>query len=209
MDGETIEQGIPSAAPDSSHLGVLGDDLRPEVAVAEPEEKAPDKPRMGRPPGSKNKPKPEGASSPKKGSVSSGPSLRKLEGDLVRTFTEIGLGVSMGAPLIGYVIGSNGPRRAKAWIALAESNPQIRKGMERFVDVGGMSFILTDAAAIGFAAAVEFLGYSPLSIPAQSLGIDKAYEEVFGPIPVEEIPEREDGENASRGGVLGDVSGQA
>ncbi len=135
----------------------------------------------------------------------------KLERELTELFTEYGTMLGLALPLTGYVFAERADRRAHAWVLLAETNPAVKKSLEKMLKGSAYGMIATDIAAVSIAAAVEFGRLRPDSGPAQVFGVTEAAMAVgYRKAQEAEVAEPEGAEaetigGASAGGLLAEL----
>ncbi len=136
----------------------------------------------------------------------------KLERELTELFTEYGTMLGLALPLTGYVFAERADRRAHAWVLLAETNPAVKKSLEKMLKGSAYGMIATDIAAVSIAAAVEFGRLRPDSGPAQVFGVTEAAMAVgYRKAQEAEVAEPEGAEaetigGASAGGLLAELA---
>ena len=152
-------------------------DLKPAATDRElpgmpPPAKDPDpitkRPHIGRPPGAKNKPKPDAAAVAPKGTGR--PSKDQLLANaLERQYELLGKMIGSFAPLAGQAIREEAASCADALSMWAASSPRVRARLEATMTATGVFGVIAAHAPIGAAIVIEIklrqAGQPPLEIP--------------------------------------------
>jgi hypothetical protein len=75
-------------------------------------------------------------------------SLKNVQENLTDAYVMIGIAVAFYDPFAGLVIGEKADHLAASWVKLAETNPKIRKALERMTEASGWASVVGAHVAI-------------------------------------------------------------
>lgn len=174
-----------------------------------------------KPPSDDDAPEPKRQSPPAGGSSSTTPKrppwAPKLERELTELFAEYGTMIGLALPLTGYVFADRAERRAHAWVLLAETNPGVKKALDKMLKGSAYGMIAADIAAIAVAAGVEFGRIPPVGGAAHVFKVDEAAMAVGYRMHRKQEAEVADtagdetiaGAGASAGGLMAELAGSS
>lgn len=95
----------------------------------------------------------------KPGKATSGPrvgtSMKAIEDSLVQMYGFLGMGVAMFDPFAGMTITSDAEKLAASWIVLANSNPKVKKFLQKATTGGGIGAVLIAHAMVAVPIALH------------------------------------------------------